>query len=136
MDDWNDLNKTINFLKQERRFTNKEKFKKCKFCNDNISRKNLSKHLFKMHLKDISLKKKKYELISKIFIKNTNRIIGNLEEIQGLLTETLKMKIKKTKHLKKTKWFNEYQNSINDLINILKGKGSEDDEEESDNEDN
>ena len=45
------------------------------------------------------------------------------------------MKIKKTKHLKKTKWFNEYQKSINDLISILKGKGNEDDEEESNSED-
>jgi len=135
MDDWKELNNAINYLKIQRKYTKKERLKKCKFCYNYISRINLAKHLFKMHLNDIPLKKKKYELICKIFIDNTNRIIGNLEEIQDLLTQTLKMKIKKTKHLKKTKWFNEYQKSINDLISILKGKGNEDDEEESNSED-
>jgi len=136
MDDWSNLKNTLKFLKKEKNNAKKAKYKECEFCLKYISKKNFSMHLFKMHFKEISLMKKKYELISKIFINNTNKIIGNLEEIQGLLTETLKMKIKKTKHLKKTKWFKEYQDSINDLISLLQGKGSENDEEESDNEDN
>ena len=72
------------------------------------------------------------EIASKVFINNTKKIINNLEEIQELLIESRRIKIKKSKNLEKRKWFIRYKDNIMELINLLQGKGNKNDEEEGD----
>ena len=133
MDNWNDLKGVINIIKNEKKENKKRKYKKCIYCLKDISKTNFSKHLLRRHFKHITSYKKKIKIVSKSFIDNTNKIINNLEEIQSLLSESIKIKIKKSKNLLKRKWFIEYQDNINELIILLKGKGNQnDDEEESD----
>lgn len=132
MDEWDDFNNIINIAKKESKKIKRTNYKRCVYCLKDITKTNFSKHILRKHFKYVNSYKKKLEIASKVFINNTKKIINNLEEIQELLIESRRIKIKKSKNLEKRKWFIRYKDNIMELINLLQGKGNKNDEEEGD----
>ena len=120
-------------LKKDRKKERKRKYRECDYCSKLISKKNYSKHIYRMHLEKVS-KEKQIMIAAKLFIKNTESIINDLSELKILLNEVIKIKVNKKKMMKRL-WYRTYKKGIKELTKLLQKKSNNNKEEENYNND-
>ena len=120
-------------IRKDKKKERERKYKECEYCSKLISKKNFSKHIYRMHLEKVSIEKQ-IMIAAKLFIKNTESIINDLSELKILLNEVIKIKVNKRKMMKRL-WYRTYKKSIKELTKLLQKKGNNNKEEENHNND-
>ena len=120
-------------FKKEIRKIKRKKYRTCIYCLKDITKTNYSRHLYSLHYSSLSNFKKK-KVLAKLFIKDTNKIIEQLNELKDLLKIMSILKKENgninNKKLKKKLWFINYDRNLSNLFELLKKKEKNNDDEE------
>jgi len=114
-----ELEEVEDLLEDQKQEGKKKSFKSCLHCLKKIKKKSYTKHLIIKHFhhcSEISMRR----IFSLYFIKNTDKIIQDLQIIKEILNTKIDIQIKKKNKLKKKIWYNKYRDNLKELKLLLK----------------